>query len=59
MGVLIYIIFALLAAGIVVLCVFMLKKEIKNYKQEKEEKQKEEQEKQLESDVKEAISNRV
>jgi len=59
MGILIYIIFALLAAGIVVLCIFMLKKEIQNYKQEKEQKLKEEQEKQLESDVKDAISNRV
>jgi flagellar basal body-associated protein FliL len=39
MGVLIYILFALVTAGLVVLCVFMLKKEIATRKKEKEEAQ--------------------
>ncbi len=59
MGVFIYIVIALLASGLVVLCVFMLKKEIKDRKNEKLEKEKEKAGEQLEADVKEAISKRV
>ena len=59
MGVLIYILFALVTAGLVVLCVFMLKKEIATRKKEKEESQAEQKEKELEEDVKEAISKKI
>ena len=58
LGIIIFVAILLLTAGLVVLCVFMLKKEIKERKKEAEEKKENEDEK-LQEDVKEAISRKL
>ncbi|MBP5694128.1 MAG: hypothetical protein J6X03_01560 [Bacilli bacterium] len=57
-GIIIFIAILLVSAGLIVLCFFMLKKEIKTRKEEKNE-QAENKDEELQENVKKAISKKI